>query len=144
MSPVLDPIIEAPLIRLANRPRPPRARSLWSSFRFAGRGVWHLIRTQRNARIHLAAAIGFTALAIWLGFDATRLAILWLTMALVIVTEAINTTVEAVVDLITDRYHPLARIAKDAAAGAVLIAAIGAVAVGAAIFLPALIDRLLR
>ncbi len=118
-----------------------RSPNLLASFRFAGAGILHLLRTQRNARIHLGAALAFTALGVWLGFGAGQLAILWLTMTVVLMAEAFNTAVEAVVDLVTDRYHPLARIAKDTAAAGVLLSALGAVVVGAALFLPPLVSR---
>lgn len=124
-----------------SRQRPARAAFL-ASFRYAGAGVFFLFRTQRNARVHLAAAVFFTLLAIWLSLTATQLAILWVTMTVVLVTEAINTAIEAAVDLATDRYHPLAKVAKDTAAGAVLLAAIGSVVVGIALFLPPLLIRL--
>ena len=77
----------------------------------------------------------------WLGLGAGQLAILWLTMTVVLMAEAFNTAVEAVVDLVTDRYHPLARIAKDTAAAGVLLSALGAVVIGAALFLPPLASR---
>ncbi len=118
-----------------------RSPNLLASFRFAGAGILHLFRTQRNARIHLAAALAFTALGVWLGLGAGQLAILWLTMTVVLMAEAFNTAIEAVVDLVTDRYHPLARIAKDTAAAGVLLSALGAVVVGAALFLPPLVSR---
>lgn len=121
--------------------RPARAGFL-ASFKYAAAGVLFLFRTQRNARVHLAAAIFFTLFALWLGLTPSHFAILWAIMTLVVVAEAVNTSVEAVVDLATDRYHPLAKIAKDTAAGAVLLAALGAVAVGVALFLPPLLDRL--
>ena len=119
----------------------PRSANLFASFRFAGAGLAYLFRTQRNARIHLAAAVAFTGLGVWLGLGTSQLAILWVTMTVVLMAEAFNTAVEAVVDLITDRYHPLARIAKDTAAGGVLLSALGAVAVGVALFLPPLASR---
>src|SRR5713226_1247347 len=99
-------------------PRPGFVRS----FSFAGQGVWYAVRTQRNMRVHLLAA----ACAV--------------TAGLVLTTEALNTVVEALADLCTEEFHPLAKIAKDTAAGAVLISSVTALGVGAAIFLP----RLLR
>ena len=118
-----------------------KGHGLLLSFRYAGAGLAYLFRTQRNARIHLAAALLVTALGLWLGLDGPQLAVLWLTMTVVLVTEAFNTALEATVDLVTDRYHPLAKIAKDTAAGAVLLAAIGAVGVGIALLLPPLLQR---
>lgn len=122
--------------------RSPGRAGFFPSFRYAWSGIVYLFRTQRNARVHLAAAIFFTLLGFWLGLSPTQFAILWAIMTVVMAAEAVNTAVEAIVDLAIDRYHPLAKIAKDTAAGAVLLAAIGAVAVGVALFLPLLVSRL--
>jgi diacylglycerol kinase len=112
----------------------------WRSFCYAGQGVWHVVRTQRNMRVHLAAAAAVIALALILRVSAVDWACLLAAIGLVLTAEALNTVVEAVVDLCTDEFHPLAKIAKDAAAGAVLISSVAAVGVGIAVFLP----RLLR
>jgi diacylglycerol kinase len=89
-------------------------------------------------RVHLILGLGAFLLAIALGLDTARDAVLALTVTLVLATEMINTVVEAVVDLVSPTYHPLARVAKDVAAGAVLVTAFGAVLVGLFLFLPAL------
>jgi len=114
--------------------------SFLRSFCYAGQGVWHVVRTQRNMRVHLAAAAAVIALALILRVSAVDWACLLAVIGLVLTAEALNTVVEAVVDLCTDEFHPLAKIAKDAAAGAVLISSAAAFGVGIAVFLP----RLLR
>jgi len=110
------------------------------SFSFAGQGVWHVVRTQRNMRVHLAAAAAVIILALILRVGAVDWACLLAVIGLVLTAEALNTVVEAIVDLCTDEFHPLAKIAKDVAAGAVLISSVAAIGVGIAVFLP----RLLR
>ncbi|HZS90692.1 MAG TPA: diacylglycerol kinase family protein [Chloroflexota bacterium] len=117
----------------------PHRGGLISSFRYAFAGIWWAIKTQRNMRVHLVLGICAVLLAIALGLDTAREAILALTVTLVLVAEMINTVVEAVVDLVSPTYHPLARVAKDVAAGAVLVTAIGSVVVGLFIFLPYLL-----
>lgn len=107
-------------------------------FRFAGAGVWYVVRTQRNMRVHLAAAVAVIVTGVVLGVSATGWACLALAIGLVLTAEAFNTVVEVIADLWTTQTHPLAKAAKDAAAGAVLIASAAAVAVGLAVFLPRL------
>ena len=116
--------------------------SLLRSFRWAFAGLWYTLRTQRNARVHLLAAMAVTAMGLWLRLDAIQWAMLALTIALVFFAEMINTVAEAVVDLITPDYHPLARVAKDVCAGAVLVTAMAAVVVGLLILGPPLLARL--
>lgn len=110
------------------------------SFSFAGQGVWYVIRTQRNMRVHLAAAACAIALGAALRIGAADWACVILAIGLVLTAEALNTVVEALTDLCTEEFHPLAKIAKDAAAGAVLIASVAAAAVGIAVFVPRLIS----
>lgn len=100
------------------------------SFVYAWAGVWYVMRTQRNARVHLGVAILVIALAAVLHLSPGEIALLVAMIALVIALEMLNTVVEAIVDLVTVDYHPLAKIAKDVAAGSVLVAAIGAACVG--------------
>ena len=114
---------------------PGRAAFL-ASFGFAWQGITYVLRTQRNARIHLAIACLVLAAAILLRLSAGELATLLLCMMMVFTAEMMNTVVEAVVDLVTLEYHPGAKIAKDVAAGAVLVSAGGAVLVGMLIFAP--------
>ncbi len=108
------------------------------AFRFAFAGIGHLLRTQRNFQIHLL--IGAIAIALGAVFriDRWEWIALSITITLVLVAEGVNTAVEAVVDLVTREHQPLARTAKDVAAGAVLICALGAIVVGVLIFGPRL------
>jgi len=114
-----------------------------TSFKYAFSGVWHVLQTQRNARIHLSVALVVIALGLWLGLSHTEWAIIVLTIGLVLAAESFNTVAEATVDLATAEYHPLAKIAKDVAAGAVLLTAATAVIVGLLILGPPLWDALL-
>jgi diacylglycerol kinase (ATP) len=108
------------------------------SFRHAAHGVRIIVATQAHARIHLGAAAG-VALAAWV-LDASALewCVLLLAIALVWVSEAINTALEFAIDLASPEHHPLAGKAKDAAAGAVLLASCLAAVIGAVIFFPKL------
>src|ERR1039457_1020859 len=105
------------------------------SFSFAGQGVWHVVRTERNMRIHLVAAVGAVAAGLVLRISAVDWACVLMAIGLVLTAEALNTVVEALTDLCTSEYHPLAKIAKDAAAGAVLISSAAALGVGIGVFL---------
>jgi diacylglycerol kinase len=116
--------------------------SLVESFRHAFAGLWHTLRGQRNARIHLSIAIMVIIVGIALNLNESEWAIISLTIGLVFVAELFNTVIEAVIDLVTEEYHPLAKQAKDVAAAAVLAAAMTAVAVGLLILGPPLLARL--
>jgi diacylglycerol kinase (ATP) len=107
-----------------------RRAPVLQSFNYAFEGVIHALRTQRNMRIHFAIAAGVLVLAFI--YDVTRLELiaLMIAIAFVLIAEMVNTAVEATIDLSTPSFDPLAKIAKDLAAGAVLIAAVNAVAVG--------------
>jgi diacylglycerol kinase (ATP) len=94
-------------------------------------GIAHAWRTQKSLRIQVALGIGAAIVCAALHVPAGGFAILALTIAVVLAFEVMNTALEALVDLASPQIHPLAKVAKDAAAGAVLIAAAGAVAVGA-------------
>jgi diacylglycerol kinase len=117
-------------------------RRFVASFGHAARGLVHVIKTQTNARFHGAATVLVAAAACWLRPSAAECALLGLAVTLVWAAEAFNTAIEAVVDLVTPEVHPLARIAKDAAAGAVLVCALGAALAGALILGPPLCERL--
>jgi diacylglycerol kinase (ATP) len=110
--------------------------SLVGSFKHAFRGIWHLFTTQRNAQIHLLISACVVALGIVLGISRWEWLVLVLTIGVVLAAEGINTAIEATVDVATSGYHPLARVAKDVAAGAVVLCAITAVIVGCLVFLP--------
>ncbi|GGK33112.1 hypothetical protein GCM10008955_28910 [Deinococcus malanensis] len=111
----------------------------WRSAGFAWDGVRHVYRTQANFRIELWAALLALACTWWLNAPAAPVI---LSCALVLGLELLNTAVEAVVDLASPAVHPLARVAKDAAAAAVLVASVGALGVGLVVLLPPLLGRL--
>lgn len=117
--------------------RPDRSLSSFiAAFRYAFRGLRYLLGTQRNAQIH--CLIGACAVALGAFLDLARwewLALI-LTVTIVLAAEGFNTAIESAVDVATASYHPLAAIAKDVAAGTVLICAIGAVIVGCVVFIP--------
>ncbi|MEN9221380.1 MAG: diacylglycerol kinase family protein [Thermostichus sp. BF3_bins_97] len=123
--------------------RPPSwrvATNLGKSFYYAGKGLVYAIRTQRNFRIHIAVAVVAFALGFGLKLSAVEMALISLATGLVMALELVNTALEAVVDLtLGNKYHLLAAIAKDCAAGAVLIAAVVALLVAAWLFLPPLL-----
>jgi diacylglycerol kinase (ATP) len=112
------------------------------SFRYAFAGLGYCFRTQRNFRIHIASAFLAGLLGAFLGLSLTEWAVLALLVVMVIAAEMVNTMVEALVDLVTIEYHPLAKVAKDVAAGVVLLTAIGAVVVGLLIFGPKILTAL--
>jgi len=115
-----------------------RRSNIFVSFKYAFSGLWYMLRTQRNARIHLAVATAVVVMGLWLGISETEWAILVLTIGVVLTAEALNTVAETAVDLATMEYNPLAKVAKDVAAGAVLLMAIAAVVVGFLILGPPL------
>ena len=119
-----------------------RQPSFWRSVSHAWAGLVYTFHTQRNARWHTIAALAAIALATWLHLDLTRWAILILTIGAVCAGETINTTVEALVDLLSPEWHERAKVAKDVSAGAVLLLAITAIAVGLLILGPPLWARL--
>lgn len=106
------------------------------SFGFAFKGLKTLFQTQVNARIHAVAMVFVTVLGFYFKISASEWCSVIFAFALVLSAEALNTAVEFVVDLVSPQYNPLAGKAKDVAAAAVLITAMGAVAVGIIIFLP--------
>ncbi len=112
--------------------------NLLQSFRHAWNGLGYTLRTQRNARIHLLVGLIVAALALCLQLDAVRCAVLALTIGAVIVGETLNTSLEALVDLLSPEYHERAKIAKDVAAGAVLILGITSILVGLLVLGPPL------
>lgn len=119
-----------------------RAASRLASFGHAFAGWRHVLRTQRNAWIHALASLAVFAVALWLRVGRIEWAILLLTIALVWMAEFVNTAVEAIVDLLSPDIHPVAKIAKDVAAAAVLIAALASVVVGLLVLGPPLWLRL--
>jgi diacylglycerol kinase (ATP) len=111
-----------------------KARTLAESFFYAISGILYAFNTQRNIKIHFMVAILIIIISFLLKLNTIELLIVFLTIAMVLTAEMINTAIEAVVDMFTQEYHPLARVAKNVAAGAVLISALNAVIVGYLIF----------
>jgi len=111
-----------------------RAASLLESFNYALEGIIHVLRTHRNMRIHFALAIAVLVAAVWVGVARLELIALLISIAFVLIAEMVNSAIEAAIDMATTSFDPLAKLAKDIAAGAVLIAAVNAVAVGYLVF----------
>ncbi|HEY5258675.1 MAG TPA: diacylglycerol kinase [Candidatus Baltobacteraceae bacterium] len=111
----------------------PKSR-LWRSFQHAFEGIVYAARTQPNMRVHLAAATLVLVAALLLKLDRFYVVVLVVLVAMVLALELLNTAIEAIVDLLTLAHHPLAKTAKDAAAGAVLIASLAAVVCGYLVF----------
>jgi diacylglycerol kinase (ATP) len=108
--------------------------SVIESFNFAIEGVIHVLRTQRNMRLHFAAAVAVIVVAVAVGVSKIELSVLLISIAFVLVAEMINTAIEGTIDAATTSFDPMAKLAKDIAAGAVLIASVNAVAVGYLVF----------
>jgi diacylglycerol kinase (ATP) len=112
---------------------------LWTeSANLAIEGIIYSVKTQRHMRYHLFAALAALILSLVLNISRIEFILLCMAIVLVLATEMLNTAIEVVVDMIADTYHPLAKIAKDIAAGVVLIASIGALTLAYLILYPAL------
>ncbi len=116
------------------------APSIFDSFNFAFEGIIHVLRTQRNMRIHFAVAVAVLVAAVAMGVSRLELIALLLSIAFVLIAEMINTAIEGAVDVSTTSFDPNAKLAKDIAAGAVLIATVTAVAIGYLVFSRAVQD----
>lgn len=113
------------------------APNLWASFQYAWQGITYAARTQRNFRIHLGFALFAWVICGVFALTFLETALITAMVALVLVLELINTALESVVDLtVKQQYHDLAKIAKDCAAGAVLVGAIASAVVGILILIP--------
>ena len=121
--------------------RPP---SILESFNYAFEGIIHVLRTQRNLRIHFLIAVGVLGAAVVVGVTRFELIALLLAIAFVLIAEMINTAVEHTIDVATTSFDPMAKLAKDIAAGAVLIASVNAVAIGYLVFAHRVGDRSTR
>jgi len=119
------------------------AKDLPTSFLYAAKGIGYAFSTQRNFQIHVGFALGAFVLGVLLGLNKSDLAIMSLTATSVLIVELLNTAIESVVDLaIGKRFHPLAQIAKDCSAGAVLVASISSVLIALLLLLPPLLKNL--
>ncbi len=111
-----------------------RPTSILESFNVAFEGIIHVLRTERNMRIHFLVAVAVLLVALSVDVSKFELIVLLMSIAFVLIAEMINSAVEAAVDIATTSFDPMAKLAKDVAAGAVLIAAVNAVAVGYLVF----------
>jgi diacylglycerol kinase (ATP) len=117
-------------------------RSRIRSFGHAFAGVWYAIRTQKNAWIHLMAMSTSLIMAFWLKLSLLDWAVMTLAIGFVWLAEFLNTSIEAIVDLVSPQRHPLAKVSKDVGAAAVLVSAITAAVVGILLFGPRLLLRI--
>jgi diacylglycerol kinase (ATP) len=120
---------------------PQRSESIFDSFNNAAEGVIHALRTQRNLWIHFTIAAAVLVAAVGFGVSKLELMVLLVAVTFVLVAELVNTAIEATVDVATTSFDPMAKIAKDIAAGAVLVATLNAVAVGYLVFSGEVADR---
>ena len=119
-------------------PQPPRSEwaKFIAGFGYAFSGLWYALRTQRNARVHAVIALLAILLGILLHISSIEFALVFVAIIGVFIAEMFNTVLEICVDLASPEYHPLAKIAKDVAAGAVLVNAMLAVIIGLFVFGP--------
>ena len=118
-----------------------RAQTLLESFNFAFEGIIHVLRTQRNMRIHFLTAVVVLVTAVVIGVSKLELIALLLAISFVIITEMVNSALEQAIDVATTSFDPLAKLAKDIAAGAVLVSTVNAVAIGYLVFSGEVADR---
>lgn len=119
---------------------PGKNRRYIDSFRYAFKGVQTVFQEERNMRTHVAAGVAVFVLGLFLPLSRSDWLWLFLASFLVIVMEIWNTTIENLVDLVTDEYHPLAKKVKDMAAAAVLMSTMFAVCTGLIVLIPKIID----
>lgn len=117
-------------------------RTRIASFKYAFAGWWHVIRTQQNAWIHALASVLVVIFSIWLEISTIEWALIIIAVAFVWTAEFFNTALEAIVDMMTENHHPLAKVAKDVGAAAVLIAALMAAVIGFMVLGPPLLEKL--
>ena len=122
---------------------PPARATFLRSFVYAFAGVRYAVRTQRNARVHLLIAILAIGAGIWLHISPVEWALVFVAITGVFIAEMFNTVAEACVDLATQEFHPLAKVAKDVAAGTVLLNAFLSIVIGLFVFGPHLLPMLL-
>ncbi|MEH1868502.1 MAG: diacylglycerol kinase family protein [Nostoc sp.] len=116
------------------------ASNLFVSIKYAWAGISYSFQTQRNFRIHVSVCALAIGLSVFLHLQAVEIAVIGITSGLVLALELLNTAIESLVDLtVKQTYHELAKIAKDCAAGAVLVSALVAVLVAGTLLLPPLV-----
>ena len=120
---------------------PSKTPTLIDSFNYAFEGIIHVLRTQRNMRLHFLIAFVVVIVALIVNVTKLELIVLLISISFVLIAEMINSAVEAAIDIATTSFDPMAKLAKDIAAGAVLIAAANAVAVGYLVFAGKVADR---
>ena len=143
-------ILSNKITPLSRRNRQRKRRTAWrvahnlrTSFRYAAQGIAYGFMSQRNFRIHISIGSFVFALGIFLRLSLNHLAVLVLTVTAVLVLELLNTAMEAVVDLVIGRrFHPLARIAKDCSAAAVLVASFSSLIIAFLLIMPPLLTLL--
>ena len=119
-----------------------QTENFWKSFKCAITGMVYSVKTGRNLIIQLCFALFAIILGIFLKISKIEWAIIIFAILFVIFAEMLNTAVETVVDLVTEEYNEKAKIAKDVAAGAVLISAINSVAMGLIIFMDKILEMI--
>jgi diacylglycerol kinase (ATP) len=112
-----------------------RRKKPQDSFRYATEGLLHCFRTQRHMQIHFVMMVLVLLSALMVDMGKRDVILLLVCIVLVVAAEMVNTAIETVVDMVTQQYHPLAKLAKDVAAGAVMLASLNAVIVGLLLFL---------
>ncbi|WP_096201306.1 diacylglycerol kinase [Bacillus sp. FJAT-45350] len=115
-------------------------KRLLRSFVYACSGLKYVVQKEQNMRIHLVASVFVIALSIFLNIPLMHKLILIVVIGGVLALEVMNTAIERTVDLITDEFHPIAKLAKDVSAGAVFIFSLVAIIVGLLIFIPPIIE----
>jgi diacylglycerol kinase (ATP) len=118
-----------------------RAPTILDSFNYAFEGIIHVLRTQRNLRIHFVVAVAVLVTALIVNVSKVELIALLLSITFVLIAEMLNSAIEGAIDATTTSFDPNAKLAKDVAAGAVLIASVNAVAVGYLVFAGKAADR---
>ncbi len=112
----------------------PKPKNPLDSFRYAVEGIVHTFRTQKHMRFHFFTVVLVLSVGLLLRLGRVEMCLLFIVVSGVLVAEMMNTAIESVVDMVTQTYHPLAKLAKDIAAGAVLIASVTAAIVGSVLF----------
>ena len=114
-------------------------KNFWDAFKKAVSGIWYGVKTQRNIKIQIAVSIIVIISGLLLKLSVTEFIFITIAIMLVFITEMINTAIETAVNLCIDKYHDLAKIAKDVAAGAVVLAAVNAMIIALLIFIDKII-----